>query len=438
MSDSTTHLSLSTKGLQRLKGTNHERDFTFIVGDERYDCPSFVADFLSPRITSLRSHDITITEFSIETADPNHLFGTLLSLGFGGEISMGKEGLNFVRSVSSELWNSELFWHTVNHPEGEITEEELKARLDFLSGFDFGFDFWWGFGFNWESEIRIIASHFYAFSICDFDKLSQSVLQAILSESTLVLEDEDSVFDIIHRRASDDLTYFGLLENVRFEFLSTDCMKRALEFISNSFDSFTFGIWKSLRIRLELSVTAPCEIGRFVLPEIDSKIISRLPKVFTVFRHKTFRLLYRGSRDGFQATAFHSRCDGHRNTVSFIISKNDSIFGGYTPLAWSSSGGWASDASLQSFVFTIKNPHNLPAQIFKQKKEEYAIYDVSTHGPTFGSNHDFRVFDPFESATRNYSDLGNTYTNDTGIGANKVLTGESSFGIKEIEVFEVI
>jgi hypothetical protein len=121
------------------------------------------------------------------------------------------------------------------------------------------------------------------------------------------------------------------------------------------------------------------------------------------------------------------------------MSKNDSIFGGYTPLAWSSSNGYLSDASLESFIFTIKNPHNLPAQIFKQKQEGQAIYNGgASHGPTFGANHDLQVYDPFESTTYNYSNLGKTYTNDTGIGGKEVLTGEYSFGIKEIEIFEVI
>jgi hypothetical protein len=84
MADSPIRLSLSVKGLRLLEGSHHERDFTFIVGDERYSCPSFVAEFLSPRVTSLRSQDITIDEFSIETEDPGHHFGTLLSLAERG------------------------------------------------------------------------------------------------------------------------------------------------------------------------------------------------------------------------------------------------------------------------------------------------------------------------------------------------------------------
>jgi hypothetical protein len=83
MSDAPIHLSLTVKGLQGVEKVSHERNFTFMVGDERYPCPSFVAEFLSPRVISLRSQDITIDEFSIETKDPDHQFGNFLSIGFG-------------------------------------------------------------------------------------------------------------------------------------------------------------------------------------------------------------------------------------------------------------------------------------------------------------------------------------------------------------------
>jgi hypothetical protein len=57
ISDAPIRLSLSTKGLQRLETVNHERDFAFMVGSGRYACPSFVAEFLSPQLNSLRSQD---------------------------------------------------------------------------------------------------------------------------------------------------------------------------------------------------------------------------------------------------------------------------------------------------------------------------------------------------------------------------------------------
>jgi hypothetical protein len=76
-------ISLSTKGLGNLPRNVYENNFTFIVGDHRYDCPSVIASFLAPRICDLRVQDATLREFYIETADPTELFPKLLSICYG-------------------------------------------------------------------------------------------------------------------------------------------------------------------------------------------------------------------------------------------------------------------------------------------------------------------------------------------------------------------
>jgi hypothetical protein len=238
MSDSLIRLSLSAKGLQRVETVDHAQDFAFIVGNERYPCPSFLAEFLSPRISSLRSQDITIDEFSIKTEDPGHHFGTFLSIGFGREVLPSRVELSFLRSVCGELGNSELFEKTFTRKDGEITDDELKARIEFLSGVND----------RCERDSAVVASHFRRFSVSAFDGLSYSVLESVLGDQSLVVRDEDSVFDVIYRRASADVSYFGLLEFVRFECLSDDGMRRALEFISSLFELLTFGIWSSLAV----------------------------------------------------------------------------------------------------------------------------------------------------------------------------------------------
>jgi hypothetical protein len=220
-------------------------------------------------------------------------------------------------------------------------------------------------------------------------------------------------------------------------------MKRACEFMSDSFDSMTLGIWSSLQTRLTLSVKAAPAAGRFflpvkpppTLPSLDSRIVSECPEIFERFGGKSFRLLYRGSRDGFEPGNFHARCNGHPDTVTLILSTDGWIFGGYTPLAWSSAGGYRSDATLQSFLFTIKNPHNLSARIFTQKQADRAVYDDDSCGPFFGN--DLHVYGDWRKGEC-YSYLGNTYNNDTGIAGNEVLTGSQKFAVQEIEVFELV
>jgi hypothetical protein len=126
---------------------------------------------------------------------------------------------------------------------------------------------------------------------------------------------------------------------------------------------------------------------------MDSKIISAIPDIFSVFGGKTLRLLYRGSRHGFGASAFHNLCDGCPNTVTLILSTNGSIFGGYSPIAWKSGGGLVADPSFASFILTLRNPHNLPARIFKQKEAKKGILCSQTCGPAFSGSCDLLVCD---------------------------------------------
>jgi hypothetical protein len=182
----------------------------------------------------------------------------------------------------------------------------------------------------------------------------------------------------------------------------------------------------------------------------DSQIISGFPDIFAEFQGKHFEILWRGSRDGFKAQEFHLRCDGHANTLIVILDTNGNIFGGFTPVeresrVWNGmddlwNNCFKADDSQKSFLFTLKNPHNIPARRFALKTEEkqQAIYCDSIWSPCFGSfPSDIYVCDGCNTSTGSATSLGLTYTNNTGLGGEIVLTGSRNFQVKEIEVFEI-
>jgi hypothetical protein len=173
---------------------------------------------------------------------------------------------------------------------------------------------------------------------------------------------------------------------------------------------------------------------------LGSKIISDFPEIFAEFRRKKFSLLWRGGRDGFRARDFHSRCDGHANTLTLIEDTNGNIFGGFTPLKWESpeNNCWKADPSLKSFVFTLKNPHSVPARRFalKAEKKDKAIWCRSERGPHFwdiGVDDDCNATD----SSNNTPWFGFNYTDDPRLDGKTFLTGSKTFQVKEIEVFEI-
>ncbi|GES93544.1 hypothetical protein GLOIN_2v1868401 [Rhizophagus clarus] len=67
---------------------------------------------------------------------------------------------------------------------------------------------------------------------------------------------------------------------------------------------------------------------------IDSKIVTNL-------KSYKFKLLLRGSRDGFTPKKFHELCNNKPKTVTFIkIKGTKETIGGYNPLIWESSNTW--------------------------------------------------------------------------------------------------
>jgi hypothetical protein len=137
-------------------------------------------------------------------------------------------------------------------------------------------------------------------------------------------------------------------------------------------------------------------------------------------------------------STFHSRCDGHTNTVTFILDIGGFIFGGFTPLAWdSTTNNYKNDGLNRSFIFTLKNPSGTEAMKFSLSQPQYAIYCNSAYGPTFGSGHDIYVANNSDANVSSYTNFGTGYVNYTGREGRTVFTGAYNFRVKEIEVFEI-
>ena len=77
------------------------------------------------------------------------------------------------------------------------------------------------------------------------------------------------------------------------------------------------------------------------------------------FAAKTeFKLLFRGSRDQFTASSFHSKCDGKGATLTVIkVEQGNRIFGGFTNIPWDSSSVNKTDCH-QTFLFKLNNDNS--------------------------------------------------------------------------------
>ena len=103
-----------------------------------------------------------------------------------------------------------------------------------------------------------------------------------------------------------------------------------------------------------------------------------------MFNFKKETLLYRATRDGFNAAAFHNKCNGRRNTVTLIKTDSNDVFGGFTSAAWNSSYTYIADA--KAFVFSLRRngTSNNEKFMIKPSNSNTALIGNPKHGPIFG------------------------------------------------------
>jgi hypothetical protein len=109
-------------------------------------------------------------------------------------------------------------------------------------------------------------------------------------------------------------------------------------------------------------------------------------------------------------------------------------------MKWESEERSKADDSQKSFLFTLKNPHNVAAKIFalKNEKRRPAILCGPRVGPRFGSGCDIAVYDNCNVNSKSHAmEFGLTYNNHTGLDGPTFFAGSGNFRVKEIEVFEI-
>jgi hypothetical protein len=105
-----------------------------------------------------------------------------------------------------------------------------------------------------------------------------------------------------------------------------------------------------------------------------------------------FKLLLRGSRDGFGVGPFGKKCYSKGATVILIkLKDDDKIIGGYNPLSWRGASKYLS--TNDSFIFSFQSTLNpLKTILSRVKNGKNAIYDSAFHNHGFGDG-DLRIFD---------------------------------------------
>ena len=155
-----------------------------------------------------------------------------------------------------------------------------------------------------------------------------------------------------------------------------------------------------------------------------------------------FKLVYRASRDGDDVLEFHKRCDDIGPNITLVKTEKNKRFGGFTFCNWgipkkylekmkSNAGILKQDQSSFCFSLDLKKVYYHD----DRNGKEDAIFCSNKFGPTFCSN----IF----AINNNMLNKGGYCTKKksscfTGQTKDYEISGEKSFNIKELEVYEIV
>jgi len=141
----------------------------------------------------------------------------------------------------------------------------------------------------------------------------------------------------------------------------------------------------------------------------------------------TLNLLYKATVDGDKAEAFHEKCDQAGSSLVLVETDKGKRFGGFTTCSW--AGNCVDKKDEDAFVFSLDK-----MMVYENIPDEDAIGCYPKFGPIF-LGCQIRIYDNAFTKGGTTFEKGLNYN----IQENYELNGgERIFGVKEIEVYEVI
>ncbi|RIB20995.1 hypothetical protein C2G38_2140889 [Gigaspora rosea] len=150
-----------------------------------------------------------------------------------------------------------------------------------------------------------------------------------------------------------------------------------------------------------------------------------------------FKLLLRGTRDGFNADSFWKLCDKQTQLVVVMkVKGTDEILGGYNPIGWDKSVNSSYRSCNDSFIFSLKNGTIQNSILSRVTIPEYAIYCYCYGGPKFGAGRDLGMSNCFNQDRKCWH-TQSSYAKRIRNASTFESNGATYFSVEEYEIFQI-
>jgi hypothetical protein len=319
-----TFYALLQDGLTRMLSVMKSDNFEVVVNGESFETTLAEAVLISPKIYELLQVDPTIRRFAICSVDDSlsvdssslkafldcvHL-REFFDLSRSNELTfltlcrlLGNERLAFLFLASlnsiSPLGSATTSTSSSSSSSGSTSLSEVSICGEVLVNLIS----------SSQATIDYCASEFYRYSVDEIRHLDKHTLHLLLQSGSVRIASEDDFLRFLMDLGPEYYEFWCYIEPI---FLTPDGI--SLYGDSLPFDYVSEDIWRKVFVRLENKPAESIQKHRFAnsVPSIrplESTILQTIPSIFKDFETKSWRLLYRGTRDGFGSSNFHSKCD---------------------------------------------------------------------------------------------------------------------------------
>ncbi|CAG8591227.1 2081_t:CDS:2 [Acaulospora colombiana] len=385
------------------------------------------------------------------------VFEIILKYIYGATVDLPEKDVEFnidVLTAAEELCLSDLFEyienHLLNNPEGLLAHfalvyhfarkhEQFRRLLEFCDN-------------TMEQDPSII------FEAEDFVNMNQVTLISILKKKFLIIREIElwdklvewtiaqvpSLSSDLESWTPEDFITFGkivqsFLPYVNFSLVSHEDFNKKVRPFKRSFGDDLYA--RILEHHLSQLNVATATLFQTWSQDIDSKLITMKQSALicgwmvndcNIQPHNIpfeFRLLVRGSRDGFGPKTFHERCDLRGPTITVLrVHHSGEVLGGFNPLNWETHVDGIFNRTKKSFIFSLGHEQLNNAIYSKVREPNKAILQCVEYGPCFGS--DLALVGSHDGHWEARCLKGNY--------ENRISPGNYVFFVNEYEVFQIV
>lgn len=241
-------IQLRTDSVLQIPFQKYQPNFTFIVNSKKYETNIFIADLLSPKISSHHLIDPTLDEFIINTKSTGD-FNKIINLVNFEKHEIDDNDSSFILEVFDQLGAENVNISLINSNE-EITNDNI---FDFIKEHQKHPVFC---AKQLENEINYFSSHFSELkekllkSINEERfEIKEEIIELIICNKHLQLDTENDLLEIINSLYLNDTKFSYLYEYVDFINVEIESIKKFTKIFN--INDMTNSTWSSIINRLE-------------------------------------------------------------------------------------------------------------------------------------------------------------------------------------------